>query len=251
MIFVKFFVGKQGDGFMRKVLMTLKDLWGNKKHKKLLRLGVVITVSICISLGYCFSSYSNTVNSSLSDNLIRLHVVANSDSPEDQALKRDVRDVILEYMKQNLSDSKSIEETRLIINKNMKTIEQLAKDEIKRQKKVYDVKVSLGNYPFPIKMYGDITLPSGYYQALKVNIGKAEGANWWCVLFPPLCFVDATHGTVPDSVKQDLKNVLSEEEYNIITANDEDIPVKVRFKTVDFFQGSKVKIDGMVSRFFN
>ena len=93
-------------------------------------------------------------------------------------------------------------------------------------------------YPFPTKQYGDIILPSGNYQALKVVIGSGKGANWWCVLFPPLCIVDVTHGTISDSVKEELKNVLTYDEYEIISSaeDDDDIPVKVKFKIVEFFR---------------
>ena len=95
-------------------------------------------------------------------------------------------------------------------------------------------------------------MPAGSYEALRIVIGKGEGANWWCVLFPPLCFVDVTHGTVPDSVKDDLKNVLTEEEYSIVTSADEesDIPIKIKFKIIELFQDSKDKFAGTLSRIF-
>ena len=87
----------------------------------------------------------------------------------------------------------------------------------------------------------------------RLVIGNGEGANWWCVLFPPLCFVDVTHGTVPDSVKEDLKDALTEEEYDILTSADEesDIPIKVKFKIVELFQDSKVKFTGAFNKLFN
>jgi stage II sporulation protein R len=95
-------------------------------------------------------------------------------------------------------------------------------------------------------------LPAGHYQALRVVIGKGEGSNWWCVLFPPLCFVDVTHGTLPDNIKENLKNALTSEEYNIITSVDSDseIPVKIRFKVVEFFQNSRIRFTGMISKIF-
>ena len=213
---------------------------------------VCLLLVTVIAAVFILTAYSNDVNEGLADNLIRLHVLANSDSDADQALKRDVRDVIINYMKVKLKDSKDIEQTKLIIDSNMKDIEEIAKKEISRQGKDYSVKAMLGNYPFPTKVYGDVSLPAGYYQALRVVIGKGEGANWWCVLFPPLCFVDASHGTVSESVKSDLKNVLDEEQYKIITTtdNDEDIPVKVKFRVVEFFQDSKIKISRLIGKLF-
>jgi len=216
----------------------------------IIKLGIAVVVISLFMAGIMLSTYSKDINKGLADNLIRLHVVANSDSEKDQALKYDVRDVILEYMQKKLKDSKDIEQTKYIINESMEEIVKLAEDEIKRQGMDYRVKVTLGSYPFPTKLYGDVILPAGYYEALKVVIGKGEGANWWCVLFPPLCFVDATHGVVPESVKNELKSVLTEEEYSIIVSADEeeDIPVKVKFKIVEFFQGSKIKAADIFDR---
>ncbi|WP_010245298.1 stage II sporulation protein R [Acetivibrio cellulolyticus] len=226
----------------------------NSRKLKLVFKGIVAVVMVSLLItGIAFASYSDEVNSGLSDNLLRLHVIANSDSPEDQQLKRDVRDVILGYMKSEFKDFEDVEAAKLQVNNNLDKIKALAEDEIKRQKKNYSVKVMLGNFPFPTKMYGDITLPAGTYQALRVVIGEGEGQNWWCVMFPPLCFVDATHGTVPDSVKEDLKSVLSEEEYNIVASTDEEdqIPVEIKFKVVEFFQGSKIKVKGAINKLFS
>lgn len=236
---------------MGRVLQFLKG-FRLQQRNDFIKLGVFLAVLVMLSSTLFFISYSEDINKGLADNLIRLHVVANSDSPEDQALKLRVRDSIIEYMEVQLKDSQDIEQTKFIVKENLSRIEDIAREEMQKNGKSYEVKADLGTYSFPTKLYGDITLPAGNYQALRVVLGKGDGANWWCVLFPPLCFVDATHGTVPDSVKQDLKNALSEEEYRIITTadTDEDIPIKVRFKVVEFFQESKVKFSGMVSKVF-
>lgn len=243
---------KLGGINMSRVLLRFKEIGITQRGYAIIKLITVVVLTILLTTSMVVASYSESVNKGLADNLIRLHVIANSDSEEDQALKRDVRDAVLFYMKEQLKDSKDIEQTKYIINKNLDKIEEVSKNVILTQGKSYEVKTSLGVYPFPTKLYGDITLPAGQYEALRVVIGQGEGANWWCVLFPPLCFVDATHGTVPDSVKADLKNVLSEEEYNIITSaeEDEDIPIRVRFKVVEFFQTSKVKFTGLLSKVF-
>jgi len=238
---------------MSKVKSIIKGFKFSKKNSVAFKFtGAFLAVMMLTMVLFGASSYSEDVNKGLENNLIRLHVIANSDSPADQSLKRDVRDIIINFMKDKLKDSKNIEQTKAIINQNLANIEKLSKDEIARQGKDYGVKTMLGIYPFPIKKYGDITLPSGNYQALRVVIGKGEGANWWCVLFPPLCFVDASHGTVPNSVKKDLKKVLTKNEYKIITTadNEDDIPVKIRFKVVDFFQAAKIKFTGLISKIF-
>ena len=84
----------------------------------------------------------------------------------------------------------------------------------------YPVNIDIGNFEFPTKTYGDISLPAGYYDALKVEIGNASGQNWWCVMFPPLCFVDVSSGVVPDESKQIMQDNLSDEEYELISDND-------------------------------
>ncbi|HHV98323.1 MAG TPA: stage II sporulation protein R [Clostridiaceae bacterium] len=197
-------------------------------------------------------SFSNSVNKVLSDNLIRLHVIANSDSEEDQALKRDVRDAVIDFMQKRLENVTDLEQAKTIINDDIVQIEKIASEKVREYGKTYPVKAVLGKYPFPTKVYGDIALPAGNYQALRIIIGEGTGSNWWCVLFPPLCFVDVTHGTIPDSVKEDLKNSLTPEEYAIITSaeNDGEIPVKVKFKIVEILQGSKIKFSGLISRIF-
>jgi stage II sporulation protein R len=191
-------------------------------------------------------TYTESMSASLSDNLVRLHVIANSDSPEDQELKHKVRDAVLDYVSNIVKDSESADQTRSLILDNIPGITDVAKQTIAASGSSYDVRASLGSYPFPTKAYGDILLPAGDYQALRIVIGNGDGANWWCVLFPPLCFVDVTHGTVPDDIKEDLKEVLTEEEYQLVTSADEetDIPVKIKFKIVEIFQDSKIKLAG-------
>lgn len=212
-------------------------------------IGVMLAATFLISL-IRVNSYSKSVNNGLADNLIRLHVVANSDSPQDQELKHEVRDAVLAYMHNEIKSSQDIEETRLIVVDRLDEITSVAQNIIREQGHKYEVKTILGTYPFPTKVYGDINLPAGNYQALRVIIGNGAGANWWCVLFPPLCFVDVTHGTVPDSVKEDLKKVLTQEEYDIVTASDDesDISIKIKFKIVEIFQESKMKLAGAIDK---
>ncbi len=237
---------------MSKGILYLKPLTTGQKVSNIIKISIAVLLLVILGAWMISYTYAEDVNAGLSQNLVRLHVVANSDSASDQALKLKVRDAIIEFMKDKLANSKDINETRAIINANLKDIEQLSVKVIKENNSNYGVEASMGNYSFPTKTYGDIALPAGEYQALKVVIGDGVGANWWCVLFPPLCFIDATHGAIPDSVKQDLKTSLSEEEYKLITTadNSEDIPVKIKFKLVEFLEGSKVKVTGAVNKMF-
>lgn len=237
-----------------KKLTSLLSIFENKRKTRLLKLCTATFLVIIATIVCVFTiTDSPKADSSLSENIIRLHVLANSDSPEDQELKRKVRDVIIENMKVMLEGSKDIGQTRNIIQNNLTAIEKIAEDEIRNNGKDYKVSVMLGNYVFPTRMYGDITLPSGNYEALRVVIGNGEGQNWWCVLFPPLCFIDATHGTVPDSLKQDLKAILAEEDYKLITSDQswDELPVKIKFKLVEIFQNSKYKVLSRISRLFD
>ncbi|OAT81793.1 stage II sporulation protein R [Desulfotomaculum copahuensis] len=135
------------------------------------------------------------------DQLIRFHVIANSDSAADQALKLHVRDVIVGTMAPRFRQAKNITQAREIARANLGYMQQLAVREIHREGKDYPVSVCMGHFPFPVKTYhlataGNpwekdyLTLPAGEYEAVRVVIGRGAGHNWWCVLFPPLCFVD-------------------------------------------------------------
>lgn len=237
---------------MNRGIIFLKSNVLTKKRENIIKLTAIALMLTVLVAWIASSVYAEDVNAGLSQNLVRLHVIANSDSVSDQALKLKVRDAIIEYMKGQLADSKDINETKTIINSDLRKIEEVSRKVILQNNSNYSVKAMMGNYDFPTKVYGDVSLPAGRYEALRVVIGNGEGANWWCVLFPPLCFCDATHGVIPDSLKSSLKNSLSAEEYRLITAtdNEQDIPIKIRFKVVELLQGSKIKITGAINRMF-
>ncbi|MDQ2087516.1 stage II sporulation protein R [Herbivorax sp. ANBcel31] len=232
---------------MAKKYKNKKGLAGRIKTASIILLLSSLTVLIILS------SCSENVRSGLTDNLIRLHVVANSDSPEDQELKNHVRDEIMKYMKDQLKGVKDVDKSNKIINNNLNHIKDIAEDEIKGRGKNYSVDVMLGDYPFPTKVYSDIAFPAGVYKALRVSIGESVGENWWCVLFPPLCFVDATHGTVSEAFKEDFEEIIEKEQYGIFaseTSDVKEISVEFKFKAVEVFRNSKEKVGGVVNRIF-
>jgi stage II sporulation protein R len=143
---------------------------------------------------------------------IRLRIIANSDSLEDQWLKREVRDSIVARMNDWAKNLKSYEEARSFVKANLPELQQLVEETIHSRGFSYPAVVEFGKVPFPTKLYGAYVYPAGDYEALRVRIGEAKGENWWCVLFPPLCFIDMSNG---DAVAQ------SSEE-----ANTEDQPVQ-------------------------
>ena len=194
---------------------------------------VLILFSIFISISAI--SYVNAVSEDIEQSVFRLHVIANSDSKDDQNLKYIVRDGILDYINKLSANCSSKEEVILLANENKEELYNIAKKIIEKNGYNYNVNISIGNFEFPTKTYGDISFPAGNYDALRVEIGEAKGQNWWCVMFPPLCFVDVTSGIVPDESKQTIKDNLSNEEYYLISdSNSADI--KFKFSLIEFFK---------------
>ena len=181
-------------------------------------------------------SYVNAVSEDISNSVFRLHVIANSDSDEDQELKYQVRDEVLEYMNEISSDCSSKEEVVNLVYEYQDEFKQIAEQVIKDNGYDYTVNIRIGNFEFPTKDYGDISLPAGNYDALRIEIGEAAGQNWWCVMFPPLCFVDVTSGIVPDESKEVIKENLNEEEYDLVS-NKESSDIKFKFSLIEFFKG--------------
>ena len=203
---------------------------------------IILILVLFLFLIFSAYSYASTVNENLSDNVFRLHVIANSDSKEDQDLKYKVRDKLIEYMKSITSNIENKEEVINIAYNNIENFQRIAEQVIKENGFNYPVKIEIGNFSFPTKTYGDISFPSGFYDALKVEIGNASGQNWWCVMFPPLCFVDVTSGVVPESSKENLETNLGQEEYDIISNNNESDVIEFKFKIVEFFEDLGIKL---------
>lgn len=163
---------------------------------------VLLIFAIIASLTGCTANISDGSTlykyQDVKDVLIRFHVIANSDSQNDQSLKLKVKDSVINYLYPLLKNAESLDSARNIILQNQSQILSLSEKVIKEQGYSYTAKVDLTKDNFPDKSYGKITLPAGEYEALKIVIGKGEGKNWWCVMFPPLCFIDVTEGTVED-----------------------------------------------------
>ncbi len=177
----------------------------------------------CVVGTMSFASACEEIRSSV----LRMHVVANSDSDEDQCLKLKVRDAVLEAGKEYFDNSESAAqaEGKLIPVKD--ELERVAKKVVEENGYDYDVKVNIGNAYFPTKTYdGDVTLPAGEYEAVNVIIGSGQGHNWWCVMFPPMCLPAAESDT-------ELNEVLSEREYEIVKSNPKFEP---RFKIVEWYE---------------
>ncbi len=205
--------------------------------KKNLKMVIILSFLLFIYISICAISYAQNVSTDIAESVFRLHVIANSDKEEDQNLKYIVRDNLLQYMNSICRDCQSKQEAILIVEENKSTFEQIASNTIKEHGYSYSVKINIGNFEFPTKNYGDISLPAGYYDALRVEIGEAKGQNWWCVMFPPLCFVDVSSGVVPDESKELMENSLSQEEFALISEH-ADNEIQFKFKLLEFFNNA-------------
>ena len=214
---------------MKKIL----KLFNNSKVKMV----IILTFLFFIYTTICAISYADFISTDIADSVFRLHVVANSDSTADQNLKYTVRDKLLEYMNKLCADCANKEEAIAIAKQNIDEFKQIALDTINNEGFNYSVNISIGNFEFPTKHYGDISFPAGYYDALKVEIGEARGQNWWCVMFPPLCFTDITSGVVPEESKEDLEENLTDEEFSIVSDNNS-FNFKIKFKILEILNNT-------------
>ncbi|WP_252231458.1 stage II sporulation protein R [Clostridium sp. ZBS15] len=181
----------------------------------------------CTSFNKVNNNGSEELNyEEVKNSLIRFHVIANSDTNEDQSLKLKVRDEVINYLYPYLNKSDSLEESREIIKNNVEEVRSIAKKVIKENNYAYDVNIELSRENFPEKSYGNIVLPQGNYEAFRIIIGSGQGRNWWCVMFPPLCFVDESKAKIEYEKTQ---NKIKEE----INKKDSKDNIKIKFKVVE------------------
>ena len=148
----------------------------------------------------------------IAEQVIRFHIRANSDTEEDQQEKMLVKKQVVEYLQPLMNKASNIEEGRAILLAYQEEIKQVA-EQVLETTTGRTVNVFIAKEKFPMKRYGDMVFPPGEYEALRVDIGEAKGQNWWCVMYPSLCFINETHGIVPEVSKQKLKHVLTEQDY--------------------------------------
>ena len=178
----------------------------------------------------CVTLWAEAEQTELAGKVIRLHVLANSDSQADQDLKLQVRDRILEQTAELLDGRENAQEAEAILAANLQPLAQAAYDEIVAQGYDYPVRVSLEDTWFPTRQYENVSLPAGTYRALRVVIGEGEGHNWWCVLFPSLCLSAVTESSVTAAG-------LSGQDYALLTGESQ--PYVVKFKAVELWENCK------------
>lgn len=202
-----------------------------------------IFVALAITIAYSVEAYDGL--SEINDKVIRLHVLANSDSPDDQELKYKVRNKIITTFNEEFEDINNKTESSNIIIEKIHQIRCEAEEIIKEEGYNYDVDVYYGNYKFPRKIYKEIVLPEGYYDAVRIEIGRAEGSNWWCVMFPPLCFVDfgkdKEQPVFDIDTEERLEEILTLEEIEVIKTKRGIENIKLKSKVFEFIEKGKVE----------
>lgn len=207
-------------------------------NPKILRLGIIagiLTASLCLAAliwilvsGMIEASYVSRV----ADQVLRFHVIANSDSPADQALKLEVRDALIAYMANNGESFDSADEAAAFAEEHCGELAEVAADAIRRAGQNYPVTACVTWCSFPDKTYGELTFPAGFYRALQVKIGAAEGQNWWCILYPLLCFTDEGTASIPEQSQEKLRDTLDEKDYERL----ENPRPQLRFKLLEWLQ---------------
>ena len=187
----------------------------------------------CVALMISLFSAAFPVNGEIElyDNVVRLHVLANSDSDEDQALKLKVRDSILGVMEENMENCQTVDSAQKELEKSKSIMIEAAEKCIAENGYSYSVDIEFGEENYPERQYENVSLPAGKYYSVRVKIGEGEGKNWWCVLFPPLCL-----GSAVSNNDEELASVgLSPDEVKILT-NSDDAEYEIKFKLLEFFQ---------------
>ena len=194
-----------------------------------------LALAIAVACTLLWGALSLRRQEALADRMVRLHVLANSDSEEDQALKLQVRDSIIGYAEDILRSSHDREDAAKRLEQALPELEHLAADTIAQNGYDYAVTAELADTTFPTREYEDFTLPAGEYLALRVVIGAGEGHNWWCVVFPPLCAQ-----STEDLSQTAMAAGLSDDDVGLITEEDQGYVLK--FKSIELWESLKTML---------
>ncbi len=202
-----------------------------------MRKRVLIFLGIAAAILTGLNQYNNyksqEIQKSIASKILRFHVLANSDEKADQDVKLLVRNAVGTYLEPYLSGCKSLEESKQVINEKMEEIIAVSEDTLKKNGFDYSVIARITTTEFPDKQYGDYTFPKGKYEALQIVIGEGRGHNWWCVLYPQMCFRGSVYEIVDDGAKEELRELLTTEEYETVINGGK---YEIRFKALEFFE---------------
>lgn len=197
-----------------------------KKIAIIIGLGMILLYVGIVVLG------NDPLQPAIASKILRFHVLANSDSIEDQAVKIKVRDAVGIYLQPFLEDAKTVEETKQIIYENMEGILVVSQETLAEYGLDYEVTAKVTKTNFPEKTYGQYTFPKGEYEALQIIIGEGKGQNWWCVLYPNMCFRGSVFEVVEEDASRALKEVLNPWEYADVFESGN---VEIQFKFLELF----------------
>jgi len=205
------------------------------KEAKIIAISLIIGLALAFSVAAYTYVYSATSQRDIAENVIRFHVLPHSNSHTDQRIKDVVRTEVLAEFEDLLRASESVKESRQLLENELPAIQAYAETVVRGLGFDYPVEVRLANAFFPTQTYGELSFPPGIYEALQITIGDGAGRNWWCLMFPPLCFVDMTS---TDAGRQQLSDTMSDESFRLLTHQDEDAPatMEVRFRVVEWWQ---------------
>ena len=195
-----------------------------------LLLSLLCTILIGIRNKYTI----RTIQNEIASEVLRFHVRANSDSKEDQQIKMQIKEAVVTYLNPLLAEIQNVEEAKLLVENHLDEVETIIHEQLNQVGCNYGFQIKMMKDYFPRKTYGDCTFPEGNYEAVVISLGKGDGQNWWCMLYPGLCFFDGTYGIVPHEKKEELADVLTEGAYQWIM-DSEHIKVKFRIKCLNEF----------------
>ena len=187
------------------------------EKKKWIAIAGLFVVTFVLMFFYARQMRQNRMQKDIAKEILRLHVVANSDSKKDQALKMEVKEAVVTYLRGVMQDAESVDEARIQIQKRLPEIEAVAKEKMQQKGYSYDADATLSSCYFPVKTYGDMIFPAGEYEALKVNLGKSAGKNWWCVMYPPLCVPCAGVDMTDEEIMEKYGGELTDEDIELLT----------------------------------
>jgi stage II sporulation protein R len=216
------FVQKNKLGLKRRMTSHVRAAWSG-----------VLAVGLAVFFSFlCQRAENDPLQPQIAGKVLRFHVLANSDSDADQNIKLQVRDAIGTYMESQLADAVDLDDTRRIVEENLENITEIAEETLKENGVSYGAAASLEYAQFPEKTYGAFTFPSGEYEALRVVLGEGAGHNWWCVLYPNLCFSGSVYEVQEEEAGEALREVLSPEEYADVLGSGK---FRIRLKFLEYF----------------
>jgi len=218
---------------MNRLTGILPYLCATKRRMRLCAvcMGLVLAMGCAVIQA---AAYAEQTQEGIANGIIRLHIPAHSDSVEDQNVKLLVKNRVLSILTAALESSKDKSGARAVIESELLAIEAAAAAVLAENGLTYTAQAEMARGYFPTKKYGDISLPAGVYDSLRITLGEGAGQNWWCMVFPPLCYIDITQAETDPALREELEALLTQDGAALVMQSDEP-GVRVRFKLVEIW----------------